>query len=90
MAKLFSKDPNAVLDYKVDWSDWLAAGETLSTSTWTVQSGLTKDSESNTTTVSTVWLSGGTAGTTYTAAVRITTNQSRTDDRTIEIRVEQR
>jgi hypothetical protein len=90
MAKLYPKDPQAVLDFKVDWSDWLAVGETISTSTFSVSSGITKDSESNTTTVGTVWLSGGTAGTTYTATNHIVTNQSRTDERTIEIRVEQR
>lgn len=90
MAALFIKDPNAVLDYKIDWASWLATSETISTSTFTVSAGITKDSESNTTTTATVWLSGGTAGTTYTATNRITTNQSRTDERTIEIRVEER
>jgi hypothetical protein len=90
--KLFSKDPNAVLDYEIDWTDWLTGGETISTATWTVSSGITKDSESNSTTKAKVWLSGGTAGTTYTATNRITTNSTpaRTDERTIEIRVEQR
>jgi hypothetical protein len=90
MTTLYVKDPGATLDYVVNWTDWLAAGETISTSTFTVSSGITKDSETNTTTKGTVWLSGGTAGTTYTATNRITTNQSRTDERTIEIRVEQR
>jgi len=43
----FLKDPDAVLDYGFDWSDWLADGETISTSTWTVETGITKDSDSN-------------------------------------------
>lgn len=86
----FLKDPNAVLDYRFDWSSWLAASETISTSAMTVSAGLTKDSESNTTTTATVWLSGGAEGTRYTVQNRITTNQGRTDDRTIQIRVSNR
>lgn len=87
---LFVKDPNAVLDFKVDWTSWLQAGETISTSTFVVPSGITKNSESNTTTSATVWLSGGTGGgTVYKLVNRITTNQARTEDRTLEIRVEE-
>lgn len=86
----FQKDPNAVLDYKFDWTDWLQTSETISTSTMTVQSGITKDSDSNTTTTATVWLSGGTEGIRYTVTNRITTNQGRTDDRTMLIRVANR
>lgn len=57
----FTKDPDAVLDYKFDWkphtngtpggtSDWLASGETISTATITISptgtGALTKDSDS--------------------------------------------
>ena len=87
---IFIKDPNAVLDYQIDWSDWLGSTDTISTSAWTVSSGITKASESNTTTTATVWLSGGTAGSNYTAANRIVTAGGRTEDRTIQIRVEER
>lgn len=31
----FIKDPSAVLDYSVDWSQWLEATDTLSDATWT-------------------------------------------------------
>jgi hypothetical protein len=86
----FTKDPNAVLDYQVDWSSWLANGETISTSSFTVEAGLTKDSESNTTSSGTVWLSGGVEGTRYRITHRITTNQARTDDRSFMVRVTNR
>jgi len=86
----FEKDKDAVLDYAVDWSDWLADGETISTSTWTVPTGLTKDSDSKTDTVATVWLSGGTAATTYTVANKITTSGGRTDERSIYILCKER
>lgn len=83
------KDPNAVKDYEFDWSAWLD-GDTIATSTWTVASGLTKDSDSHTDTVAKVWLSGGTAGTSYTITNRITTVAGRTDDRTRNILVRER
>jgi hypothetical protein len=84
------KDPDAVLDFGRDWSPWLATGEQITTSTWIVPDGITKDSESNDTTTATVWLSGGTAGETYEITNRITTNQGRTDDRTLRILVRER
>jgi hypothetical protein len=62
----FTKDPQAVLDYEIDWSAWLTAAgdDTISASSWTATTGITIDSDSNTTTTATVWLSGGTAGNT--------------------------
>lgn len=84
------KDPSAIKDYKYDWgTNWLAAGETISSATVTVPAGLTKVSQSNTTTTVTVRLSGGTAGPTWIPVVcHITTNQGQEDDRTIYIKVQ--
>ena len=70
MAQTFVKDPDATLDYIIDWSEWLDT-DTISTSTWTVPTGLTNVSDSNTTTTATIWLSGGTAGQRYTVSNRI-------------------
>ena len=83
----FTKDPDAVLDWKWDWSSWLQSGETISTKTVTISSGLALDSSSNSTTSVTAWISGGTTGQVYSASCRITTNQGRIDDRTVTIRV---
>jgi hypothetical protein len=88
--RVWEKDPQATLDWAFDWSKWLASGEEISSATVTVDSGLTKASESNTTTKVTVWLTGGTLGATYKVACRITTNQGRIDERTIGIRVTDR
>lgn len=89
--KRYTKDPDSVLDYTIDWgTNWLADGETISSSSWTVQSGLTEDSDSNTTTTATVWLSGGTAGSVYTVTNQITTSAGRTAERTLLIKVEDR
>ena len=81
------KDPSAILDYGFDWSDWLADGETISTVTITVASGLTKDSDSESDGIVTIWLSGGTAGSTYTVACKIVTSAGRTDERSMTIMV---
>jgi len=89
----FRKDPDAVLDYSFDWSEYLEAGdsaETIATSTFTVDTGLTKDSDSKDDTTTTVWLSGGTAGETYEVRNEIVTGDGRTDVRTIKIAVEVR
>ena len=81
-----TKDPQAVLDWKIDWSTWLGA-DTISASTWAVGTGLTQASATNTTAIATVWLSGGTPGTSYEATNHITTAGGRQDDRTITIYV---
>lgn len=86
----FTKDPDAVLDYTWDWSDWLGADTITGAPTVTVPSGITKTSQSNTTTTVTAWLSGGTVGTTYDVICRIVTTGGRTDDRTIRIEVTER
>ncbi len=87
--RIFVKDPNAVLDYVLDWGTWLGS-DTISTSTWTVPTGITEDSSTNTTTTATIWLSGGTAGSTYLLINRIVTVAGRTEDRTIQITVTQK
>jgi len=86
---IIPKDPDGVLDYSFDWTDWLAGDEIL-TSDMIVPAGLTKDGEEHITAIATVWLSGGTAGTSYTATNRITTVGGRTDDRSITVRVKER
>ena len=85
----FTKDPNAVLDYSVDWTRWLA-GDQIAASEWIIPSGLTKMADSKTSTSATVWLSGGTAGQWYIVTNRITTAAGRTEDRSFTIRVEER
>lgn len=89
MPQTFIKDPAAVLDYTIDWTDWLEA-DTISSSSWTVPTGLTKASEGSTTKKATVWLSGGTQARFYTVTNRVVTAGGRTDERSIVIVVEQR
>lgn len=85
--KRFLKDPAAQLDYEFDWSTWLASGETISSATVTVPSGMTLDSQVDAADSVTAWLTGGTAGNTYIVTCQITTSQLRTDERSITIEV---
>lgn len=91
MAEDYIKDPDAVLDWNFDWSNWLDGDEEIDVSTFIVSSGITVNSTSNTATSATVWLSGGTAGV-YRVTNRVTTDSipARTDDRSITIRVKER
>lgn len=93
------KDPEARLDYTFDWraetngtgdSDWLLDGDSISTHTLTVPSGLTLDTESADGDTVTAWLEGGTAGQSYTVTCHITTVQGRQDDRSLLITVTNR
>ena len=88
----FIKDPQSKLDYSVDWSDWLASGEEIATSTWQSLDGLVIETSGFTGTFAVVWVSGGTAGTTYRLTNTMTTNNSpaRIDQRTITIKVQER
>jgi hypothetical protein len=85
----FTKDPDALLDYGFNWATWLST-DTISTSTWYVPDDLTNESDGETTTATTIWLSGGTRGVTYTVTNRITTAGGRTDERSFQIRVTDR
>lgn len=81
-----TKDPDEVLDYQIDWSARLNS-DTISTSVWTVPDGITGATQSNTTTSTTLWLSGGTDGSSYDILNRITTAGGRTMDQTVRIAI---
>jgi len=85
MSYSYVKDPDAVLDYVFNWSSWLQDGDTIDTYTVDADAGLTVDSDSNTTTAVTAWLSGGTAGQSYGVTCHVVTAGGRKDDRTIRI-----
>jgi hypothetical protein len=78
------KDPDAVLDYCIDWGDWLGDDQ-ITTSNWAVSPGITASGASKTETTVTIWLSGGEAGETYTVHNRITTAGGRTNDQSFKI-----
>ncbi len=85
-----AKDPNDVADYVVNWADALDEGDALSSVTWVMPDGITKDSQSKTDTTATIWLSGGTAGETYEIICRVVTTMARTFDQTMKLKCKQR
>ena len=87
MATVYYHDPDAVLDYGKDWSEFLD-GDTISTSEWAVSgTGLTIDSDTISGDTAIVWLSGGTSGMTYTLTNSIVTTAGREEDAILTIYV---
>lgn len=84
----FKKDPNAILDYTVDWTAYLTPiADTIASVEWVVPATLTKVSQSNTTMTATAFISGGTVGTQEILTCRITTAGGRVDDRSITLNI---
>lgn len=90
------KDTEATLTYSLDWTYWLTNGETITGNLYTVEgiSGdadpLTKSTQSNTDYVTTVKLTGGTAGKIYRVFNQITTSGGLIERRYFRVRVETR
>lgn len=80
------KDPDEVVNFGIDWADYLGT-DTISSSSWTVPSGITQVGSSFTATQATIKLSGGTVGSIYRISNRITTSASETVDQSIDIEV---
>lgn len=89
MPDTYFKDPNALLDYTVDWSEWLG-GDSITSSSWIVPAGLVLTDESHTTHTATAWISGGTPPSSYRVTNRIVTAGGRSDDRSLTFRLEDR
>ena len=87
-AAIFTKDPDEVKDYRVDWAMALGADvDTIVTGTFVAEAGITKDSEVMTTSYMDIWLSGGTDMNDYEILNEITTALGRTWHRSILIKV---
>jgi hypothetical protein len=84
------RDPDSKLDFGVDWSDWLEAGETITTLVVTPDAGITVTGEANTGTVTSCWVEGGQAGREYKVTFRVTTSAGRVDDRTLLLKTRNR
>jgi hypothetical protein len=90
------KDPDATLDFSLDWADWLEPGDTITASTWTSApangglGALTIGLTPFTTDLTTVWLSGGEACEAYVVTNHVTTSGGREDDRSLLVQVVER
>lgn len=78
-----AKSPDAILDYNFDFTSWLATGETLSSATITVPTGITLYQAGEIVGSTVVfWLSGGSANQSYPVTCSFTTSAGRSDSRT--------
>lgn len=81
------KTPAEELDYMWDWKNWLD-GDSVDSDSWTVDTGLTEiDTAGGASTLRTIWLGGGTAGTTYRVTNTVVTVGGRTAARSFYINV---
>jgi hypothetical protein len=85
---VYTKDPNATLDYIINWLDWLGS-DTIATSTWVVPTGLSEVSDAFASTYTTIWLAGGNAESNYTVTNEVVSAGGRTDRRYLTILVKE-
>lgn len=88
------KDPSATLDFPFDWSEWLAdINDTIFLVDFIVDevNGLVLESQSNTDTTATAWVSGGNAGVKAAfITCHIVTINGRKDDRSVYVKIKDR
>jgi hypothetical protein len=85
-----SKDPDETLDYVIDWSERLPAGDLIAQSSWSLPTGLSSDRDEFEGQQSVVWLNGGTEGQTYSLTNTVETVQGRVLQQTVRIRIKSR
>ena len=88
MLASFVKDPQAVLDYTIDWSPWLA-DDLIVDSTWSVVGDVVLQDGVVYASITQIWASGGTEGTLADLTNHVVTAAGREDDRTIRLLLRQ-
>ena len=84
MGSDYQKNISAVVDYTVDWSDWLGT-DVIVSANWHYPTGITAASHSATTTAATVFLTGGSPGAVYQVTNQIWTSAGRCGLRAITV-----
>ena len=93
----FTQGTTAILDYSVDWLDWLNDGENVASAVWTVLQPssralpvqLVVNLQQQTPFLTKVWLTGGAAGVLYRVIVSMTTDAlpPRTEEKSFFVRI---
>jgi hypothetical protein len=86
MTRVVYKSPTGRKRVELDWRPWLA-GETITSSSWTVPAGLTDDGHSESGGETTIFLTGGSLATVYVVTNTIVTSDGRNEDRSFEVSV---
>jgi hypothetical protein len=91
----YTKDPDSVMPYTINWDTIIPAGDTIDTatstayvhgSTTTTTTDITVDGTATTTRTTVTTLSGGVDNTDYDITVHVTTDGGLEDDRTLHIK----
>lgn len=84
----FPKQPNEVLDYDIDFSDWLAErDDTIASVTADCDDGIEVDLVTHLNGVVKLWMVGGTSGRSYKVTATVVTADGRTKEGDIRIQV---
>ncbi len=91
---MFLKDPDAIIDYAIDWAGGYLAGQTIAASAWSVAPAgpaaptvLAAVIDGGRTVAT---LAGGTAGTVCRVTNRVTFSDGRSDERSLTLRIDAR
>lgn len=91
---IYLKDPASSVDYSLDWSSWLAAGEAITSTSWSIDpSGASSPAlgvETEAGATRSVFIAGGAPGHRYRLTCRIRTDGGRTVERSLIIRIAER
>ncbi len=91
---IFVKDPAATIDYAIDWSAGYLVGQTITTSVWHVApdgaGAVSVEANSITAGGTVATLSGGLPGCLYHITNTVNFSDSRSDERMLVLRVEDR
>jgi hypothetical protein len=89
-----TKDPEAVLTYNFDWSEWLLSGDTIDTATYTLQVRandpqplINEASGKLNATTTYITLSSGQVDKLYTVTCKVVTTNNLTDRRSFRVKV---
>lgn len=84
--KFDAKDPDEIVLRTIEWDDRIST-YTVDSSTWIVPTGITKDDDDFDDTSTTIKLSGGTEGVTYSLVNRVVLSSGEILDQTVKIKV---
>lgn len=87
---VYTKAPQSILRYEIDWGNIKPVGQTIAASLWTLSNGLAQVADSISGDITAIILSGGVVGGEYTAVNVVTYAGGQIDSRTLTIRVEKR
>lgn len=91
---IYLKDPQAILDYAIDWPPGWVGGAAISSALWTVtpaeSGGVSVQDEAVEGLRASVRLGGGVPGHVYRVAGSVILSDGRVDERSLTLRVEER